>query len=399
MYSWPDLARSRDLVWHEYTHAVLTYDVTDITGKWDFSHPFKEALAMWWPAAVLGDPDSSCTWPGAFCRPLDPKCPASSSDPACPAGEERDRAVPYDLCAPNGFATCVKDEDNPGDSTWWYADGGIWSEFLWDLRVRTGDLARQLPTLGIDEHVVEALQFEAVTRMDSHVEDFTESLEALFDADAAVTGRQASYEILSSAARHGIKLDRAIAVAEPSRFVFEQRSDGSLVEIPKFTVYSGANDNCLLEFATEASLFEHPEGFESDPRYALARCSDFPTCFPGVIRATLDSSGSPRDFENRKFTCSIPDTALSHLLESDPRDKKIILYKVTTTGIGGTLDGVIRGAGITYKDPDLPAIFIVPVGELACGACAATGSKGGDMVAALLALSGVLFVRLRRSWT
>lgn len=251
----------------------------------------------------------------------------------------------------------------PEIKQWWYDDARVWEGFLWDLRQRSQLIGQQLG-IAIDAHSTEDLQFEGLMRMGHRVSpDFHEAFEALLDADAAVSGRQLSYEIVASAARHGIKVARTIAAVEPNRYVFEPGSS----QVPTFTVFSGANDGFLLEVATDPALLAHPEGYEANSKYHAFLCRP-PTCQMHPIPQADDR-------ENLRYVWSMPSGVYGQLV-SDPSLTTSIFYKVTTMGVEGEPDSVIRGAGSTWLDEDLPAVFVLPASGGGCvPVCAVTTSE------------------------
>lgn len=355
-YSWTDLSRDKGVAWHEYTHAI-NWDVSPIKtsspGE-DFENAggaFKEAVADFFPNSLF-DRSQLSEW--SIGRDINPFL----------GGVESDATYPYDLC-------CIDPNTGEFEGSK-HANSLIWSGFLWDLRERSILMQQQLQTLQDGRRSVEDVQFEALTRMPNHMGGFRTALQRLMDADAAVTGKQLSYDIIASAARHGIKLADRISGVAPQRFVAVATTALS------FTVYSGANDSFVFEAATDPSLLG--AGTIGDPRYYTERCGFGLTC-------SMDRIQGADDDRNLQRVIQLDPTVLSGFLGD--QDRVTVFYRVTTYNfvapgqIENEISSDISGAGISFRDPNLPIVIVTrpgasgpvcPFGFFLIGGVIATGA-------------------------
>lgn len=356
-YSVVDQSRDRNVAWHEFTHAI-NWDVspidTDSPGE-DFDDAggaFKEAVADFFPNSIF---DRSMLSPWSNQREINPIL----------AGIEEDLAYPYE----DVF-------DIEGNK---HEKGRVWSGFLWDLRERAIDMQEQLQTLENGPKAVEDLQFEALTRMPERVKGFHTALRRLFDADAAINGKQLSYDIAASAARHGIKIADRISAVQPSRYA--TASDTPLL----FTVYSGRNDSMVFEAATDPALLG--TGVEGDARYFRAACG-----FSVFSGCSMDRIQHADDGENLQTVVEIMPDALNGLLAGE--QSVTVFYRVTTSrfvAVGHDNADVIVSdipdAGTSWQHPDLPSVVVTAPGAptpppcflslLLVGSVIATGAVAG----------------------
>jgi hypothetical protein len=340
-YSWRDASRDRDIVWHEFTHAIQ-WDIANInndsSGE-DFKNAgsaFKEGMADFYPLSVF-DHDVYSPWLRG--RSIDPFSGSVETDLAWPY--DRD-CEPGALDPMTGLCSDYRDEH--------HLNGRIWSNFLWDLRKRSLLIEEELGLSDIGAGTVESLQIEALFSMPRNIPNWEYPLAALLHADEVMTNGQMSYEIVSSAARHGLKLTRGLAAVAPEHYFLER---GTATLQPRFLIHSGANDSCRIRLSRDPHF---PEGQET-----VSVPCHVPTCIRSRIQAATDD-------ENLQFRCALSSGVFGQLAP-DPDVVTPIFYAVETDGQDGIHSSIISGGGNTILHPDVPAIFIVPAGTPPGGGC------------------------------
>lgn len=363
----------------------MTWDVNPIKSE-DFGSPFKEAIADFFAGAARDLPKpsrwfSSYTLQNSLTLPL-------SLDTGRLDGDNDGRINPYEMAR-------------------------VWAGFLWDLRERAELMEADLGVPSAGRHAPEKLQFEALARMPSRLRDFSVALDRILDADAATTGKQLSYDVMSSAARHGLKPSGVsrISVAEPDRFVVDLVNDPAV----NFTLFSGEN----LNFRFELTAFPELLGLDSsvgDPRYFRFDCAPF-ACSMDPFRERIgwgddgvpDTADDEFEYDNKnhKYSLTINETSFPGViagLAGSGTESRPLFYRLTTytndiPGLPGDqgsppLSSDIPGAGTTWLHPDLPAVIVAPpAADPGCLVCAVGGGPATrNSLAPVLAGCTVLVV-------